>query len=83
MGYNLGRLLTVWGESKAGYLFQNEVVKKCSRVSYRILEDVRFQELKYAIWDKAEQIIWTMIQQTGNFIQYMVRVMGICLLLGL
>ncbi len=83
MGYNLGRLLTMWGESKAGYLFQNEVVKKCSRVSYRILEDVRFQELKYAIWDKAEQIIWTMIQQTGNFIQYMVRVMGICLLLGL
>ncbi len=83
MGYNLGRLLTVKSENKTGYIFQSEVVKKCSRVSYRILEDVRFQELKYTILNKTKRMIWTMTQQTGNFMQYMVRVMGICLLLSL
>ena len=48
-----------------------------------LLYSGRFQELKFSILDNAERIIWVMVQQTGNFMQYMVRVVGIAFLLSL
>ena len=83
MGYSFGRFLTMKGEKATFYQLQNAIVKKCSRVSYRILEDRRFQELKYSLLDSGQSILWTMVQQTGNFMQYMMRMAGVCILLGM
>lgn len=83
MGYSFGRFLTMKGEKATFYQLQNAIVKKCSRVSYRILEERRFQELKYSLLDSGQSIVWTMVQQTGNFMQYMMRMAGVCLFLGM
>lgn len=83
MGYNLGRLCTVRVANTAEYQMREQVVKKCSRVPYRLLEDRTFQELKQKILNDTEGIIWTMLQQTGNFLNFMVRMSGVYLLLFL
>lgn len=81
LGYNLGRALTMKIETEAEYQLQKEIVEKCSRVPYRLLEDQTFQNLKYAVSESIEDTVWHMLQQTCNFLLYLIRIFGVCLLL--
>lgn len=83
MGYNIGRILTAKAENDTVFSFWKEIVKKCSRVPFRILEERRFQEIKASLLEASEFGIWTMSQQTGNFLLYMIRTTGVCALLAL
>lgn len=80
MGYNLGRAFTKKAQGELEYQFQKEIVRKCSRVPYRLLEDRTFQNIKQFLWENSYEIVWTVLQQTGNFLQFLVRIMGVYLM---
>lgn len=80
MGYNLGRAFTKKAQGELEYQFQKEIVRKCSRVPYRLLEDRTFQNIKQYLWENSYEIVWTVLQQTGNFLQFLVRIIGVYLM---
>lgn len=80
MGYNLGRAFTKKAQGELEYQFQKEIVRKCSCVPYRLLEDRAFQNIKQFLWENSYEIVWTVLQQTGNFLQFLVRIMGVYLM---
>ena len=80
MGYNIGRAFTKKVQGEMEYQFHRELVHKCSRVPYRLLEDRTFQNVKQYLFENANEIIWTILQQTGNFLQFLLRVLGVYLI---
>lgn len=81
MGYNVGRIFTVKAQGEIEYQFQKELVRKCSRVSYRLLEDRTFQNLKTYLEQNVFFVMWNIMQQTGNFLLILVRLIGVYLLI--
>ncbi len=80
MGYNLGRAFTKKAQGELEYQLQKELVRKCSHVPYRLLEDRTFQNIRQYLWENSYEIVWTVLQQTGNFLQFLVRIMGVYLI---
>ena len=79
MGYNIGRILTRKIEISAQYQLNKESVKKQSRIRYDLLEDNEVCELSRRVLKNTD--IWSMLQQTCNFITAVVRVTGVFLII--
>lgn len=77
MGYSLGRLFTMKCETETAYWMRQEVVKKCARVPYRLLEDRAFQDLFSFINQDTEEMVWHMLQHSCNFMQFALRILGV------
>lgn len=79
MGYAAGRRWSKKCQNRVNYQLRREIVKKCGRVSFRLLEDRTFQELKAylerQLLDRA--IIWHSMQYLGNFLQGCLRILGV------
>lgn len=79
MGYAAGRKWSKKCQNKVNYQLQCELVKKCGRVSFRLLEDRTFQELKAYIESQLlnRAIVWSFMQYPGNFLQGCLRICGV------
>lgn len=87
MGYNLGRYLTLKLQNIVCFRMKSRMVEKISKIPYRLLEDYAFSELKQALQgniggSSGRTIVWFLVQKSGNFMLYCVKLLGICLLLG-
>ncbi len=83
MGYSLGRFCTRRIEKEGVCSLRRELVKKASRVPYRLLEDRTFHELYRYLYDSIGDRIWVMAQHGGNMCQYLLRAAGTVLVLCL
>lgn len=85
MGYALGRRCTLKCQNRVICRLRQEMMKKCGRVSFRLLEDRTFQELKAYIEEQLlnQQIVWRFMQFPGNFLQGCLRILGVYLIIGL
>ena len=87
MGYSLGRYLTLKMQNIVCFRLKSQIVEKTSKIPYRLLEDYAFRELKQALQESINEsrdgtIVWFLVQKSGNFMLYCVKLLGICLLLG-
>ncbi|MGN0167989.1 MAG: ABC transporter ATP-binding protein [Acetatifactor sp.] len=82
MGYAAGRRWSKRCQNRVNYQLRREIMKKCGRVSFRLLEDRTFQELKAYIEMQLldRSIIWHSIQYLGNFLQGCLRILGVYLI---
>lgn len=87
IGYSLGRYLTLKLQNMVCFRLKSKIVEKTSKIPYRLLEDYAFRELKQALQESINEsrdrtIVWFLVQKSGNFMLYCVKLLGICLLLG-
>lgn len=81
MGYSIGRLLTRRIEVSSAYQMNREAVKKRSRLHYSLIEDKEAWELSRRVTKDMESNTWGMLQQTCNFLNVMVRILGTFLII--
>lgn len=81
MGYSFGRLLTQRIEVSSAYQMNREAVKKRSRLHYSLIEDEGTWELCRRVSKDMEDNIWSMLQQTCNFLLGVVRITGVFLII--
>lgn len=81
MGYSFGRILTRRVEVSAVYQMGVEAVKKRSHLKFRLIEDEQAWELSDRISRDMKQNVWSMTQHTCNFINGLVRIIGVFLII--
>lgn len=81
MGYSFGRILTRRIEVSAVYQMSVEAVKKRARLKFRLIEDEKAWELSNRISADMKNNVWFMIQHTCNFLNGLVRIIGVFLII--
>lgn len=81
MGYSFGRILTRRIEVSAVYQMSVEAVKKRSRLKFKLIEDDKIWELSNRISRDMKKNVWSMTQNTCNFINGLVRIIGVFLII--
>lgn len=80
MGYNLGRFYTKKAQGEIEYTCSRELVRKCACVPYHLLEDRAFQNIRDYLQQNTYESVWRILQQTGNFLLILSRVLGMYLI---
>ncbi len=82
MGYSLGRSMTLKLQNRLRFYFNCQMTEKIAKIPYRLLEDPAFCELKQDLQENIDgRFVWFLVQKTGNFLLYCVRILGMSLLL--
>lgn len=81
MGYSFGRILTRRIEVSAVYQMSVEAVKKRARLKFKLIEDEKAWELSNRISRDMKKNVWFMTQHTCNFINGLVRIIGVFLII--
>lgn len=81
MGYSFGRILTRRIEVSAVYQMSVEAVKKRGRLKFKLIEDEKAWELSDRISRDMKKNVWFMTQHTCNFINGLVRIIGVFLII--
>lgn len=85
MGYSFGRTLTLKLQTMVRFRYQCRMVEKTAKIPYRLLEDNTFCDLKRELQrhiEGGEHFVWAIVQKSGNFVLFFVRVLGLGLLLA-
>ncbi len=83
MGYSLGRFFTRKLQEEGSLQVRRELVKKASRVPYRLLEDRAFHDLLAYLQREIHPLLWDLPQQGGDLCQALLRIAGTLLVLCL
>jgi len=81
MGYSFGRILTRRVEVSAVYQMSVEAVKKRARLKFKLIEDEKIWELSNRVSSDMKRNVWNMIQHTCNFLNGLVRIIGVFLII--
>lgn len=81
MGYSFGRILTRRVEVSAVYQMSVEAVKKRARLKFKLIEDDKVWELSNRVSSDMKKNVWYMTQHTCNFINGLVRIIGVFLII--
>lgn len=81
MGYSLGRIATRKLEVESEAQLTEEAVKKRSRLHFSLIEDKEAWELVSRVSGQITKNTWYTLQQTCNFLGYVVRLLGTFLIL--
>lgn len=85
MGYSFGRSLTLKLQTMVRFRYQCRMVEKTAKIPYRLLTDYAFCDLKRELQDHiegGENFVWAIVQKSGNLVLYVVRTLGMSLLLA-
>lgn len=87
MGYSFGRTLALKLQNRVRFRLNCRMVEKTAQIPYRLLEDHAFCELRQALKEDIDRnangsLVWVIVQKSGNFMMYCVRVLGVSLLLA-
>ncbi len=85
MGYSFGRSLTLKLQTMVRFRYQCRMVEKTAKIPYRLLTDYAFCDLKRELQDHiegGENFVWAIVQKSGNLVLYIVRTLGMSLLLA-